>query len=272
MSRWTGGGEGFAMRLNAPFENGKNYSYTFTYAADGTGSFDNFSPYVYTNNSSTLAGAKLLGRLPPANDWRTETITFTADAPQSNHTWLILYIDDDAGMILSDCFPDDPITIADLIVETDTSICAGTTIQLDLPAGNYTYAWSTGETTQSIIVQDSGFYKADLYYYNCFKSDSIKIDLLDCEVRLTMPNFFSPNYYDELNPLFVPIDYNQIQSGMLNVYNRWGSLLFTGDLFKGWDGKYEGRDSPTGVYYYEIFYEDTYGKRYQQKGTITLAR
>lgn len=272
MSRWTGGGEGFAMRLSTSFEAGKSYSYKFTYAGDGTGSFGSFSPYIYTNNTSVLAGAKLLGRLPPADDWRTETFTFTADASQNNHTWLFVYIDDDAGMILADCIPDDPITIADLIIEEDTAICAGTTMQLDLPSGNYTYEWSTGEVTQSIHVQDSGIYRANLYYYNCFKSDSVKIKLLDCEVRLTMPNFFSPNYYDELNAVFLPMENNQIQSGVMKIFNRWGNSIFTGDLFKGWDGKQDGNESSTGVYYYEIVYIDTYGKTYEKKGTVTLAR
>jgi gliding motility-associated-like protein len=272
MSRWTVPGEGFAMRLSRTFEAGKTYSYTFTYAPDGTGTYYHFSPYVYSSNTNSLRQAKLLGRLPPATDWRTETFTFTADTTQTDHSWLILYIDDDAGMVLSNCVSQDVITVADTLLASDTVICAGTTIQFDLPDGDFSYQWNTGETSRSITVGDPGYYVATVDFHGCQMKDSVLLDLADCEVQLYMPNFFSPNYYDDKNPYFVPIEYNRIDSGAVQIFNRWGDLIFEGDIFKGWDGTTGGKENPTGVYFYVIMYRDSYGRTYEKKGTVTLAR
>jgi len=39
-----------------------------------------------------------------------------------------------------------------------------------------------------------------------------------------------------------------------------------------WDGKYGGKDVPTGVYYYEITYRDVKQQYHEQKGIVNVLR
>lgn len=87
---WTPGGEGIALKLDQPFEAGKTYRYSFTYARDGVGLPSPFGPEVYTSDNPSMTGAHPIGAFTPTLDWLTDTLTFTASTPQTTHTWLIL--------------------------------------------------------------------------------------------------------------------------------------------------------------------------------------
>jgi gliding motility-associated-like protein len=46
----------------------------------------------------------------------------------------------------------------------------------------------------------------------------------------------------------------------MKIYNRWGTLIYSTDQGKPWDGKFNGDYAPEGVYIYDITiygYEDT---------------
>jgi gliding motility-associated-like protein len=67
-----------------------------------------------------------------------------------------------------------------------------------------------------------------------------------------LPNVFTPDG-DNINDLFVPFPYRQIESIDLKIYDRWGVLVFeTTDPAVRWDGfsKVTGRLCTDGVYYY----------------------
>ena len=160
---------------------------------------------------------------------------------------------------------------SDTLMVRDTAICEGTTIQFDLPAGDFTYVWNTGETTRSITASEPGYYVGIVDYLGCKMKDSVRLELIDCEVRLSIPNFFSPNS-DDKNPVFTVYDFNQIESGKMQIFNRWGDLIFEGDIFTGWDGTSNGKENSSGTYFYLIMYRDTFGEFHEKKGSFTLAR
>lgn len=69
-----------------------------------------------------------------------------------------------------------------------------------------------------------------------------------------LPNIFTPNG-DLLNDLLVPFPYRFIESIDLNIYNRWGGLVFhTTDPEINWNGfsQSSGELSSDGTYYYVI--------------------
>ena len=93
------------------------------------------------------------------------------------------------------------------------------------------------------------------YPQNCNESDSIIIEV-GCEMQFFAPNSFTPNGDGE-NELFV-IKGNNIIDYEINIYNRWGELLFNSkDINISWDGKYNNQVVPEGSYFYTI---DIYGK------------
>lgn len=269
---WTHRGEAIGMRLDKPLEKGKTYTYTFTYAKDGDGEFDQnsapeFSPIVYTDKSHpSLHNAIKVGRLPGTVDWTTQSITFTATSLQSGHEWIILHGLESSGTILSKCVVDNPIE--NIVLGSDTTLCQGDTLLLHATDyEHYTYRWNTGAETSSISVTTPGLYALQIENYKCFSKDSIYVDFEDCEVRFQMPNIFTPND-DPYNEVFIPLEYNYIESGTLSIFNRWGDSIFSGDVFLGWDGS----NASPGVYYYNVRFTDQNGLIHVKRGTVTLSK
>lgn len=84
-----------------------------------------------------------------------------------------------------------------------------------------------------------------------------------------MPNVFSPNG-DHHNDRFIPIGL-VAGTGRLDVYNRWGQLVFTTNaLAVGWDGRVDGIEAPAGTYYYIL--TPLEGTQEPLTGHITLLR
>jgi gliding motility-associated-like protein len=270
---WTRGGEGICLKLDKPIEAGKTYSYTFTYASDGIGSNGNFSPNLYTNNDHAFPNSVFVGRMPGANDWTTNTFTFTGQPNQVGHNWLIVHAYESSGTILGQCDVQELYPDEENLLGNDTLICAGDVLELAPPINsNYEYVWNTGSEDPSILVTDPGEYSVFIRYGDCTASSSIMVETEDCEVRLVMPNIFTPNS-DSYNPLFIPKEHNYIKSGTTRIYNRWGNHIFTGDLFMGWGGKTDsGTSVSDGVYYFVIYYTDKNGKAHELRGPLTVTR
>lgn len=94
----------------------------------------------------------------------------------------------------------------------------------------------------------------------------------------TLPNTFTPNN-DGYNDLFIPFPYCFIESIDIQIYNRWGGLVFeTKDPNINWDGiNLKGEDLPDGTYYYtcRVFEQRVAGITPAQeilKGSIDLIR
>jgi gliding motility-associated-like protein len=77
-------------------------------------------------------------------------------------------------------------------------------------------------------------------------------------------NVYIPNTItidgDGVNDVFLPVFSNPdiIESYQIQIYNRWGNLVFeTDNAAEGWDGRYKGkRDVQLGLYNWKIIYTD----------------
>jgi gliding motility-associated-like protein len=101
-------------------------------------------------------------------------------------------------------------------------------------------------------------------------SDSSKIWVL-VRRKLAMPNAFTPNG-DGINDVFrIPAGVD-IELKGFSVFDRWGNVVFTTkDATTGWDGRFNNKQVPTGVYVYLL--QGTYdGKPVTVKGTFMLAK
>lgn len=87
--------------------------------------------------------------------------------------------------------------------------------------------------------------------------------------RIFVPNAFSPKgYNDEFKPVQVFVDLSEYE---FRIYNRWGQELFqTKDPERGWDGTYEGKLVPGGVYVYYIRFITSTGDEYEKRGSVTV--
>ncbi|MEP6676169.1 MAG: gliding motility-associated C-terminal domain-containing protein [Ferruginibacter sp.] len=87
-----------------------------------------------------------------------------------------------------------------------------------------------------------------------------------------IPNSFSPNG-DGINDLFRPSYSSFIKNINLQVYNRYGQLLYHAQENNiGWDGTYKQIAQETGSYVFILRYTDYFGENKMVKGSLMLIR
>jgi gliding motility-associated-like protein len=77
-----------------------------------------------------------------------------------------------------------------------------------------------------------------------------------------------------LNEEFIISCVDEFANNHLDVYNRWGQLVYETDNYDNtWTGTTRnGSDLPDGPYYFVFEYTDIDGIRQQLKGSITILR
>lgn len=120
-------------------------------------------------------------------------------------------------------------------------------------------ASNTVNTTYTITVTDAN---------GCRASDTVQV-LIYPEIKI--PNGFSPNG-DSRNDTWIIDNLQQFPDVVVEVYNRWGELLFYSTGYNvPFDGKYQGKPLPVGTYYYVInLNHPAYTKPYT--GPLTIFR
>lgn len=177
------------------------------------------------------------------------------------------------------CTGTDSIRITNLLavpanfLETSDSICQYEKLQLR-PARNFqSYSWSTGSAEPSVRVDQPGNYILEVQdNFGCFGKDTINVYSKTCRIGVFIPTAFTPNG-DRLNDTFKAIVDGEVMSFQLQVYNRWGELVFmSNDPDKAWNGKVSGKDTDTAVFVWKCRYQLKGDKVTDQKGTVTLVR
>ena len=136
------------------------------------------------------------------------------------------------------------------------------------------YLWSNGETTKEINVSpevSTTYYIMVQDAQGCQGYDSIRV-----VVGVMVYNGISPNG-DLKNDYWEIEDIDRYPDAVIEVYNRWGSLLFSskGDIYNAegnlnkWDGTHNGEPLPIGTYYYIINLNNNSDL---QSGAITIIR
>jgi len=97
----------------------------------------------------------------------------------------------------------------------------------------------------------------------CFDSDTAIVEVIE-PLRLFLPSSFTPNG-DELNDVLLVVSNLKSDDFFeLRIFNRWGQQFYkSNDPLQGWDGTYRGKDSPEGLYLYELSYSS---ERARKKG------
>ncbi|MBC7864441.1 MAG: gliding motility-associated C-terminal domain-containing protein [Bacteroidia bacterium] len=136
------------------------------------------------------------------------------------------------------------------------SVCPGGVDNIVLIAdtiGNYT--WSTGATTQSISINDTGIYSLIIIVPGEFCPRMVTYNVTEAPcptpIVLVLPNIFSPNG-DGINDNFTPVLTGDFDKFDIKIFNRWGQLMFesTDPHFK-WPGTTkQGKAAPDGTYYF----------------------
>ncbi len=153
----------------------------------------------------------------------------------------------------------------------DTSICSNQALLLNAGAGFDNYNWNNNIHTTEILVAEPGQYFVTGYYNNgCHSTDTINISTDNCLDDLYVPNAFAPN---GTNKIFKPLAALPLSKYRLQVYDRWGQLMFETDAInKGWSGKAGNRESDAGVYVWICTYQFKARPQKIKQGTVLLIR
>jgi len=140
-----------------------------------------------------------------------------------------------------------------------------------------------GDTTESFNLiknwDNDGYYTIQVYHeVNGCISDvqTTTVNVENCPQELIfIPNTFTPDN-DEINQVWQPIfteGYDPYDFSMF-VVNRWGEIVWESyDATSNWDGTYNGKLCPDGVYFYSVTFGnlDNDGKK-TLVGHLTLIR
>jgi hypothetical protein len=144
--------------------------------------------------------------------------------------------------------------------------------------------WNTGETSNEISI----FYPGDFFVSktnadNCPVYDTITIVPYCRPVKLTLPNFFTPND-DGINESHIPLevpneDIDYLMANIIDieyvVYNRWGVVVFSSvGVLPKWGGNnlINGNQSAEATYFWVLNYTDVSGGDYNYSGFVQLMR
>lgn len=143
-------------------------------------------------------------------------------------------------------------------------------VKLDAGKGFVNYLWHpTQDTTQWIIVDKVGDYYVIVDDYRGCKGDKGTEVNERCDLVFFIPNAIGTTHAGD-NDIFRVVG-DGIVKAQLEIYNRWGEQLFSGDGVKGWDPN----EAPEGVYVYRLTVEGFKSKRkiiQHQSGTVTLLK
>jgi len=153
----------------------------------------------------------------------------------------------------------------------DTSFCFGDSIVLS-PASPYVteYLWQDGTSTAEYVVKQTGSYAVTISDGCTEETDRVFLQLLSC-CEVFIPNVFSPNF-DGTNDDFQAFSNCELPVFELSVYNRWGAKVFQStDQYRGWNGRFKGKDAQQGVYVWLLEYNDGVEDQVLS-GSVTLVK
>jgi gliding motility-associated-like protein len=98
------------------------------------------------------------------------------------------------------------------------------------------------------------------------------INIRNCNLLQLIPSAFTPNK-DHLNDCFGVKNWPVTSSYELNIFNRWGQLIFkTNNIIECWNGEFNGVQQPMGAYVYNIKANTSVCGQIATKGAFILIR
>ena len=102
------------------------------------------------------------------------------------------------------------------------------------------------------VYTDSGRFSLTLEVINaagCSDTFNLKTGLYYPEFVFYLPTVFSPNG-NGINDIFKPNGSQYNRKYTMEIFNRWGQRVFiTNDVTQGWDGTYQDKECPDGIYH-----------------------
>lgn len=169
-------------------------------------------------------------------------------------------------------------------------VCEGDILMINLPADPfYIYEWtalgdgntdglSCTDCPNPTVTIDNGIVSYQVVVSDangtCDERTATFTYTVPEEGDIDMPNAFTPN--SEINNVFNFVAANEgsvINVNLFQIYDRFGNLVYNNDTpATGWDGRFDGKLSPSDVYLYNIELSVDECSTVSYKGDVTLIR
>lgn len=155
----------------------------------------------------------------------------------------------------------------------------GTNIQFNNQSLNaITWTWDFGDSQGVSSIQnptyqyaDTGFYSISLIVTDQYSCTDTTQKIILIQLPPYLPNAFSPNN-DGINDILY-VTGGPFLSFEFKIYNQWGELIhFSTMQSTGWDGKFNNKPQPMGVYVYTINAVTYTNEKLIESGDVTLIR
>lgn len=234
-------------------------------------------PYFLGNDTSFCQGSNLtldagFGFTDYLWNDNSTAQTLVINQPGEYH----VSVTDASGCTVSDTVQVTMDNLPVAILTGDTIICIGDEVILDASASSgSSFLWNDGSTSSTNIYNQAAIAWVEVTNPCGTDRDSLNLTSLECTCIIHIPNAFSPDN-NGINDVFKPEYQCTFTSFHMDVFNRWGELIYSTDnADNGWDGTFKGKDQNVGVYVWMIKYayvEGTGSVSDTRSGNVTLLR
>lgn len=167
-----------------------------------------------------------------------------------------------------DIQPTDGTTILDPVIRLLDRSNGATLYWYDMGDGSSLFRSSNVNHTYS----DSGWYRLRQWVQNDYGCRDSSEDRVQVRYVFTLhvPNAFTPGR-DGKNDLFAPQGMG-IRNYKMEIYSRWGELVYRTNNSEPWDGNFKGQPVMPGVYVVSLDITDFQGVRHWYNNTFHLIR
>lgn len=205
------------------------------------------------------------------------TISFTTANPAASGYVYLTVTDVNGCSVLDSLFITvNPAPVID--AGSDQTIQPGGSAQLQVtPAGASSYNWTPVASLDDPTISNPVATPANTTQYivevtesGCTATDSVTVFVQPLVLDVIVPTMITPDG-DGANDTWVIDNIDQYPNASVQVYNRWGSLIFESNgNYTPWDGTYNNNDMPGGSYFYVIDLNSSAVE--PLKGTLSIIR
>ena len=200
-------------------------------------------------------------------NWENGTTLPTRQVSVDGEYWVDVTV---GGCSISDTIMVDIEPVPSVILGSDITLCEQENLVISAITNVSNITWQDGSMGTDFHISEPGIYWAEVSNDCGVATDTLKIELKECNCSVYIPNAFTPNN-DGINDKFsIKYDCN-FSKFDFRIFDRWGKMLFqSANPNFEWDGE----EIPIGTYTYQLDYssnEVSVGKGLEL-GVISLIR